>query len=69
MIPVEIVDMAAEATSPHNDGWAQKASREQLRAKLGEYREAVVQSQEVVDYIVGILGDKVDGEGDEESQG
>ena len=58
----EIVNMAAEATSPHNDGWTQKANREQLRTKLGEYIEAVSQNQEVVDYIVGILGDKVDGE-------
>jgi len=56
-IPAAIVNMAAEATSPYNDGWTAKAYREQLRAKLGE-------SREVVDYIVGILGDKVDGEGD-----
>ena len=55
MIPVAVVNMAAEATSPHNDGWTQRAYRDQLRAKLGE-------SREVVDYIVGILGDKVDGE-------
>ena len=31
-IPAEIINLAAEATSNHNDGWTKKAAKEKLLA-------------------------------------
>ncbi len=31
-IPIEIINLIAEALSPHNDGWTQKGARDRLIA-------------------------------------
>lgn len=44
MIPIQIINLVAEAISEHNDGWTQKSSKEQLL--------------EIRDYINKVLEDK-----------
>ncbi len=43
MIPLNIINMVAEFTSEHNDGWTRESYKEQLLA--------------IRDYIDGVLGD------------
>jgi len=42
-IPMEIRELAVQATSNHNDGWAKKAAKQQLK--------------DIRDYINGVLSD------------
>ena len=42
-IPLEIINLAAEATSNHNDGWTKKGAREKLVA-IRDYIDRVLKS-------------------------
>jgi hypothetical protein len=41
MIPIEIINLAAEATSDYNDGWVKKEAQDRLR-EIKEYIERIL---------------------------
>lgn len=44
-VPLQIINLAAEATSNHNDGWTKKGARDKLAA-IRDYINRVLKAKE-----------------------